>query len=273
MSIAAIRSLPPLREVIAQQGLSANKALGQNFLFDLNITAKIARHAQIKPGTSVIEVGPGPGGLTRALLTETSAKKIIALEKDPRLVEALAPLFSAANGRLTLHHVDALEADILSIAPAPRAIVANLPYNVATPLFMGWLKNIHDYQSMTLMFQKEVADRIVAEPKTKAYGRLSVMAQWLCDVHIAFDLPPSAFTPPPKVTSSIVHLTPKKQRDDIPFETMEKIVATAFNQRRKMLRQSMKTLTIDWEKIGIDPTQRAEDLSIGSYRAIAKAQI
>lgn len=264
-----IHDLPPLRDLINNQNLNAKKGLGQNFLFDLNITAKIARCAGIKEGTTVVEIGPGPGGLTRALLTETKAKAVIALEKDPRFVDALQPLIAASEGRLSVSLIDALEIDPVALAPAPRAIVANLPYNVATPLLVGWLKNINEYSSLTLMFQKEVADRIIATPKTKAYGRLSIMAQWLCHAHIAFDLPPSAFTPPPKVTSSVVYLAPKKRTDNISFDIMEAVVAKAFNQRRKMLRQSCKSLNIDWEKIGIAPTKRAEELTVEDFCTIA----
>lgn len=266
-----IHDLPPLRELIDNQDLKAKKGLGQNFLFDLNLTAKIARSAGITADTTVIEIGPGPGGLTRALLTETPAKKVIALEKDLRFVSALQPLVQAAQGRLSLHQADALEADPIAIAPSPRAIVANLPYNVATPLLLGWIKNIENYQSLTLMFQKEVAERIVAKPKTKAYGRLSIMAQWLCHTDIIFDLPPSAFTPPPKVTSSIIYLSARKRTDSIAFDMMEMVVAKAFNQRRKMLRQSMKSINIDWENIGIAPTKRAEELSIEEFCAIAQS--
>lgn len=269
--VDAIHDLPPLRDVVAQQSLNAKKSLGQNFLFDLNLTGKIARSADINDQTTVIEIGPGPGGLTRALLTDTNAKNIIAIEKDTRFINALQPLVDAANGRLTLHNIDALEIDPLTIAPAPRAIVANLPYNVATPLLLGWIKNIEDYTSLTLMFQKEVAHRITAQPKTKAYGRLSVMAQWLCHTHIVFDLPPEAFTPPPKVSSSVVHLSARKRTDNIDFDVMEKIVALAFNQRRKMLRQSMKSLNIDWDSIGIVPTKRAEELTVAEYCTIAQS--
>lgn len=267
----AIHALPPLRDIVRDQGLDAKKSLGQNFLFDLNITAKIARFADINDQTTVFEIGPGPGGLTRALLTETPAKHIIALEKDPRFIDALSPLVDASQGRLTLQNIDALEADPIDLSPAPRAIVANLPYNVATPLLLAWIEKIQDYRSLTLMFQKEVAERIVAQPKTKAYGRLAVMTQWLCHASIVMDLPPEAFTPPPKVRSAVVHLTAKKRMDDIDFKAMEHVVATAFNQRRKMLRQSLKSLAIDWKNVPIEETKRAEELTVDDYCLLARS--
>ncbi len=267
----AIDDLPPLRDLVESENLKAKKSMGQNFLFDLNITRKIARHAHIDRNTTVIEIGPGPGGLTRALLTETLAKKIIAIEKDTRFIQALQPLIARSHKRLDIINIDALKADLLALSDAPRSIVANLPYNVATPLLMRWLKNITEYQSLTLMFQKEVANRIVALPQTKAYGRLSVMTQWVCDAHIVFDLPPDAFTPPPKVNSSVVYFTPKERQDSISWQSMEKLVATAFNKRRKMLRQSLKSYAIDWDKIKIDPTKRAEELTVKDYCHIAQS--
>ncbi len=264
--------LPPLREVIARHDLAAKKNLGQNFLLDLNLTAKIARAAGKVTGKNIIEIGPGPGGLTRALL-DTDAAHIYAVERDDRCVAALQELVDAAKGRLTVLPDDAMKIDYEAICQAPRTLVANLPYNIATTLLTGWLKQLNLFDSMTLMFQREVADRIVAEPRTKDYGRLSVLAQWLCSVHKAFDLPPEAFTPPPKVHSSIVHLKPKPRTDDIAIETMERLTAAAFGQRRKMLRQSLKSLNVDVEKFlsaaDISPTARAEEIDIAGFVRMA----
>lgn len=252
----------------------AKKSLGQNFLLDLNLTAKIARAGGPFKGINVIEVGPGPGGLTRGLLG-TDAIAVHAIERDDRCVAALQSLVEAAGGRLILHADDALEADYEALCPAPRAIVANLPYNIATTLLIGWLKQLHLFESFTLMFQKEVADRLAAETRTKDYGRLSVLVQWLCTVERKLDLPPSAFTPPPKVTSTVVHITPKKRRDDIDIALMEKLTAAAFGQRRKMLRQSLKTLGVNAEdllkKADIEGTRRAEELSVDEFLRLAAA--
>ena len=204
--------LPPLREVVAQHGINASKALGQNFLFDLNITDKIVRGAAIAPEVNVIEIGPGPGGLTRSLLSGAAAS-VTVVEKDERCIAALEQLQSLSTGRLTIVNGDALEADITTLCDAPRAIVANLPYNIATELLVGWLDAIYSnpqaIQSMTLMFQKEVADRIISAPSCKAYGRISILAQWLCKAQRLFDLPPSAFSPAPKVTSTVLHFIPR----------------------------------------------------------------
>lgn len=263
-----LSALPPLREVIAAHGLSARKALGQNFLLDLNLTAKIARAAGDLSGKTVFEIGPGPGGLTRALLG-TQAQKIIAIEKDPRCMEALKPLVEIAKGRLEVIEGDALETD-LSQFPGPRAVVANLPYNIATPLLLGWLAQIDAFDSLTLMFQKEVAQRLTAKPRTKAYGRLSVITQWRGLSRAAFDLPPSAFTPPPKVTSTVVHIIPRPRADTVEFRTMETLTAAAFGQRRKMLRSSLKNYLPALEKAGIDATQRAEDLDVADFVNIAR---
>ncbi len=267
--------LPPLREVIRENGLAAKKSLGQNFLLDLNITEKIVRHAGLGEDVNAIEIGPGPGGLTRALVG-SEAKTVTAIERDERCISALAPLVEASNDRLKLLYEDALTVDLTDLVSAPRAIVANLPYNIATPLLISWLKQSENFQSMTLMFQKEVAGRIVAKVGTKAYSRLSVISQWLCDVSIAFDLPPGAFTPPPKVTSSIVHLRPKAIADDAPsFETVERVTGAAFNQRRKMLRQSMKSLVPDIKAflsdVGIDETLRADNVTVEQFIVMAKA--
>jgi 16S rRNA (adenine1518-N6/adenine1519-N6)-dimethyltransferase len=266
--------LPPLREVIARHGLMAKRSLGQNFLLDLNLTAKIARAGGDLAGCNVIEVGPGPGGLTRALL-DTPAHVIHAIERDDRCVTALQELAAVSEGRLVLHADDALKADYEALCPAPRVILANLPYNIATTLLIGWLNRLDLFESLTLMFQKEVAERLVASPRSKEYGRLSVMAQWLCEVEKVFDIPPSAFTPPPKVTSSVVHFRPKQRKDAISIPTMERLTAAAFGQRRKMLRQSLKSLGVDSEKLlaeaQIQGTARAEEIDIGGFLRLAEA--
>lgn len=272
---AAIAALPPLREVIAANDLGARKQLGQNFLLDLNLTGRIARAAGDLSQGTVIEVGPGPGGLTRALLL-AGAGRVVAIERDPRCIAALQPLVKAAAGRLKLIEADALSVDIATLGPAPRRIVANLPYNVATPLLMGWLDALPALQDMTLMFQKEVAERLRAGRGEGAYGRLSVIVQWLCTADLLFDIPPRAFTPPPKVTSSVVHLVPRAQ-PLAPAEkkTLERVTAAAFGQRRKMLRQSLKSLGVDplalLAAAGIEPTLRAEQLSIEQFCALADA--
>lgn len=267
-----VASLPPLREVIEAAGLNAKKSLGQHFLLDLNLTGRIARYVEGIGEGSVIEVGPGPGGLTRALLLNGAAN-LIAIERDSRAVQALAPLVEAAGGRLRLVEGDALEFDYASL-PAPRHIVSNLPYNVGTPLLLGWLERIADFASLTLMFQKEVAERIVAQPGEDAYGRLSVMAQWRCTARKLFDLPARAFTPPPKVDSSIVQLLPRRREDQLAWADMEKIVGLAFNQRRKMLRGALKTLgnaEALLTEAGIDPTARAEELTIAQFVSLTQA--
>lgn len=277
---SAIDNLPPLREIISAHNLRAEKKLGQNFLLDQNITDKIARAAvNHNPDgladINVLEIGPGPGGLTRSLL-RAGAKSLTAIEFDPRAVAALQSLKQASEGRLVIMQQDALATDMLALGiQAPRMIVANLPYNIATPLLIGWLKQIRAnydaYQSMTLMFQREVGERIVAVPRHKAYSRLAVMCQWLCDVKISFDLPPQAFTPPPKIKSAVVHFTPKQLPDDAPaFEVVEAIAAAAFGQRRKMIRSSLKVYMYAVEAAGIEPTKRAEELSIEDYLLIAR---
>ncbi len=275
MSTFDPHALPPLREVIAAHNLRAEKKLGQNFLLDLNLTDKIARSAGDLEGVNVIEIGPGPGGLTRALL-KTGAKSVTALEFDPRAVAALQGLCEAAQGRLRIIETDALKADLRTLAPAPRAIVANLPYNIATPLLIGWLEHIradiNAYKSMTLMFQKEVADRLTAAPDSKSYGRLSVLAGWLCEAKKVMNLPPGAFTPPPKVTSSVVHFTPRALSPGAPdFKAVETLTAAAFGQRRKMLRSSLKDYAAQMEQCGIDPTLRAEDLPPEDFIRLAQS--
>ena len=271
-----LSQLPPLRDVIRDHELRATKKLGQNFLLDLNLTDKIVRAAGSLTGVTAFEIGPGPGGLTRSLL-QTDTQKVIAVEYDLRAIKALEDLKIAAQGKLDLHHDDALTVDLCALSEAPRAIVANLPYNIATPLLIGWLRQIkenqHAYQSMTLMFQKEVAQRITAQVNSKAYGRLAVLCQWLCDVHICFDVPASAFTPPPKVTSSIVHFKPKMLDDAAPrFEDIEKITEKAFGQRRKMIRSSLKDYKDYFEIVGLDETLRAENISPAQFIALAKVK-
>ncbi|MCZ6467095.1 MAG: 16S rRNA (adenine(1518)-N(6)/adenine(1519)-N(6))-dimethyltransferase RsmA, partial [Alphaproteobacteria bacterium] len=263
--------LPPLREVIARHKLSARRSLGQHFLLDLNLCARIARAAGNLGRTTVIEVGPGPGGLTRALL-EAGAARVVAVERDGRCVAALEELAAAYGPRLEVIEGDALEIDLAALAPAPRHIVANLPYNVATPLLIGWLKQITDFAGLTLMFQKEVADRLTARPRTKEFGRLSVMAQWLCAVRREFNVANTAFTPPPKVASTVVSLTPRPTPlAPADWTALETVTATAFGQRRKMLRKSLHRLDLDLESLGIDPTARAEDLEVEQFCALARA--
>ncbi len=273
-----IDSLPPLRDVIRAHELRAEKKLGQNFLLDLNLTAKIARGAGDLHGAAVFEIGPGPGGLTRGILN-AGADHLTAIEYDPRAVTALLDLRQAAGGRLTILQEDALAIDLMTLAEGkPIAIVANLPYNIATPLLIGWLKQIRQhpgaYRSMTLMFQKEVAQRIAASPHTKEYGRLSILSQWLCTTRAQLDIPPAAFTPPPKVTSTVVHFVPRQISPDAPpFETIEAVTASAFGQRRKMIRGSMKEYMGAIEALGIDPALRAENLSVEQFIAIAKKSV
>lgn len=266
--------LPPLRDVIATHGLRARKALGQNFLLDLNLTDKIVRSAGNLEGYTVFEIGPGPGGLTRSLLA-SSAERVIAIEYDERAISALQEVEACAKGRLTLIHGDALRENLLALAPeGPRAIVANLPYNIATPLLVHWLGNLREdaeaFSVMTLMFQREVADRLLASHGHKAYGRLSILAQWLCTVERCLDLPPEAFTPPPKVSSSVVRFRPKRLPADAPrLSTMEALTAAAFGQRRKMVRSSLKAYQDLLEEASIDPQKRAEDLDIQEYVTLA----
>ncbi len=264
------RPLPPLRDVINSLGLRAKKSLGQNFLFDLNLTGKIARLADDLDKTTVIEIGPGPGGLTRSLLA-AGAKKVIAIEHDPRCHKALAQISEAYPGRLDIVEADALKVELSSLCPAPRQIVANLPYNIATPLLIKWLRDIDNFEKLTLMFQKEVADRITAKPKSKAYGRLSVICQWLCHAEQEFDISREAFTPPPKVTSTVISLTPRKEPlAAAEWGKLEKVTASAFGQRRKMLRASLKSYNLNFEELQIIETARAEELTVEQFCAIAR---
>jgi len=271
--------LPPLREIIARHGLSARKGLGQHFLFDLNLTGRIARAAGDLSRATVIEVGPGPGGLTRALLAEGAAR-VIAIEKDPRCLAALDELGAAFPARLEIVPGDAMEIEAAQLGAPPRMIVANLPYNVATPLLLRWLHAIardpDAFAGLVLMFQKEVAARLGATPRGKDYGRLSVVAQWLCEVRVLFDVPARAFTPPPKVTSSVVALAPRPAPlAPARLETLERVTAAAFGQRRKMLRQSLKSLGVDAAPLiaaaGVAETARAEELDVAAFCALARA--
>lgn len=275
-----IERLPPLREVIREHELRAEKSLGQNFLLDMNITDKIVRYAfahhKNLGNLHVFEIGPGPGGLTRSIL-KSPIKHLTAIEFDPRAVGALQGLKGAADDRLDILQQDALHVDVTSLSDAPRAVIANLPYNIATPLLVGWLQRIYDdaqnFDVMALMFQKEVAQRITARVGDKAYGRLSVLCGWLCETKILFDLPGSAFVPPPKVKSAIVKLTPKSRVDSAQFEVIEKITAAAFGQRRKMVRSSLSEYAEYFEVCNIDPQARAENLSVAQYVALAEATV
>ncbi len=275
-----IDALPPLREVIVRHGLRARRSLGQNFLLDLNLTAKIARAAGDLREVDVIEVGPGPGGLTRGLLAE-GARRVVAIEKDPRCLPALAEIAEAYPGRLTVISGDALEVDLAALVNPPVRIAANLPYNVGTELLTRWLDPPDGvwpppWESLTLMFQREVAERIVARPGSKAYGRLSVLAAWRSDARIVLDLPPEAFTPPPKVRSAVVRLDllPVPRHAANPA-TLRRVVAAAFNQRRKMLRAALRGLAPDIEAhlaaAGLEPTQRAETVDVAGFCALARS--
>lgn len=275
-SQTALDGLPPLREVIRQHALDARKALGQNFLLDLNLTSKIARNAGDLSQTTVFEVGPGPGGLTRALLVN-GARRVVAVERDERCLPALAEVAAHYPGRLEIVAGDALKTDWAALAGSePAKIVANLPYNIGTELLVRWL-TVEPwppfFESLTLMFQREVAQRIVADPDSDAYGRLAVLAGWRTDARIMFDVPPQAFTPPPKVTSSVVHLVPRAEPLLVSARLLGRVTEAAFGQRRKMLRQSLKPLGGEalLAKVGIDPTRRAETLSIAEFVALAQA--
>ena len=275
--MGTIDNLPPLREVIGTHGLSAKKSLGQNFLLDLNLTAKIARQAGDLSECDVLEIGPGPGGLTRGLLAE-GARRVLAIEKDQRCLPALAEISDAIPERLEVINGDALTIDPLTHLTPPIRVAANLPYNVGTELLVRWLtpKDWPPFwQSLTLMFQKEVAERIVAKPGSKAYGRLAILAQWRSEAKIALHLPPGAFTPPPKVSSAVVHLTElEKPKFEADAGVLSHVVAAAFNQRRKMLRAALKGVKPDIEDrlvaAGIKPTERAENLSLEAFCALAR---
>jgi len=271
-------ALPPLRDVVRRHGLIARKSLGQNFLFDLNLTERIARAAGPLSDVTVFEVGPGPGGLTRSLLA-LGARQVIAVERDERAIAAVEEISLRYPGRLRVIAADALEFDPQPMLDgAPARIVANLPYNIATPLLISWL-SIEPwppwYDSAVLMFQREVAERIVAAPGSKAYGRLSVLVQWRCEPRILFDVNPSAFVPPPKVTSSVLKLVPRTAPAACDRHLLETVTQAAFGQRRKMLRQSLRSLNADVANLlalaGLDPTARAEDISVDGYVALTRA--
>jgi len=276
--VSAVDDLPPLREVIRRHELRAKKSLGQNFLLDLNLTGRIARAAGPLEGVDVVEIGPGPGGLTRALLAH-GARRVIAVERDERALGALAEIAARYPGRLEIVAADAMEFDPRPlIGGAPARVVANLPYNIATALLVGWLTTEPWppwYDGMVLMFQREVAERIVALPGSKSYGRLSVLAQWRCEPRILFDIAPSAFVPPPKVTSSVVALAPRAAPLACARGALERVTQAAFGQRRKMLRQSLKSLGHDPLSLlaaaGIAPTARAEEIPVERFVALARA--
>lgn len=266
-------TLPPLREVVARHGLSASKALGQNFLFDGQLLARIAALPGDLAGQEVLEVGPGPGGLTRALLQ--AGAEVTAIERDRRCIPALEELGAAFPGKLRVIEADALEVDAAALFRGKPHIASNLPYNVGTALLIGWLSAEWApwWQSLTLMFQKEVAERIVAAPGSGAYGRLAVLSQWRSAARIAMPVHRSAFTPPPKVMSAVVHITPTAAPDGVALATLERLTAAAFGQRRKMLRQSLKGLPgalAAIEALGIDPARRAETVSVEEFVAVAR---
>ncbi|EAP76614.1 16S rRNA (adenine(1518)-N(6)/adenine(1519)-N(6))-dimethyltransferase RsmA [Roseovarius nubinhibens] len=275
--MSTIDNLPPLRQVINDHDLVARKSLGQNFLLDLNLTAKIARQAGDLSTADVLEIGPGPGGLTRGLLAE-GARRVLAIEKDSRCLPALAEIAAAYPGRLEVINGDALEVDPLAHLTPPIHIAANLPYNVGTELLVRWLTPQEwppFWQSLTLMFQREVAERITAKPGSKAYGRLALLAQWRAEARIVMSLPPEAFTPAPKVSSAVVHLRALPEpRFPADPKMLERVVAQAFNQRRKMLRAALKSMAPDIEDrlnaAGIEPTRRAETLSLEEFCALAR---
>jgi 16S rRNA (adenine1518-N6/adenine1519-N6)-dimethyltransferase len=270
-----VAALPPLRAVIARHGLAADKRFGQHFLLDLNLTAKIARAAGPLDSGTTIEIGPGPGGLTRALLL-AGASAVIAIERDSRCLALLGELEQAAAGRLAVIAGDALKIDAAGLGASPRRIVANLPYNVGTPLLIAWLRRIGAFESLTLMFQKEVAERLAAPPGSAAYGRLSVIAQRQSRVKSLFDVPARAFTPPPKIDSAVVGFTPRQDAMTADaLADLETVTAAAFGQRRKMLRASLKSLGIDvaplLEQAGLPGTARAEEIDAAGYDQLARA--
>ena len=275
--MSAIDDLPPLREVIRQHALSARKSLGQNFLLDLNLTARIARAAGPLEDATVVEVGPGPGGLTRALLA-LGARHVIAIERDQRALPALEEIGRRYPGRLEVVGTDAQQFDPRPLLGSTRAkIVANLPYNIATQLLIGWL-SLEPwppwYDMMVLMFQREVAERIVARENDEAYGRLGVLANWRAETRILFDISPAAFVPQPQVTSSVVRLIPRPAPEVCDRRALEQVAAAAFGQRRKMLRQSLKSLSVDPARLAaaahVDPTQRAETIPVSGFVAMAR---
>ncbi|MBN9597008.1 MAG: 16S rRNA (adenine(1518)-N(6)/adenine(1519)-N(6))-dimethyltransferase RsmA [Afipia sp.] len=275
--MSAIDDLPPLSDVIRRFELSARKSLGQNFLLDLNLTSRIARAAAPLEGATIVEIGPGPGGLTRALLAQ-GVKRVIAVERDERAIPALEEIAQRYPGRLTIVNDDAMTFDPRPLLDGERArIVANLPYNIATVLLIDWLCAEPWppwYDMMVLMFQREVAERIVARENDDAYGRLGVLANWRAETKILFDISPSAFVPPPKVTSSVVRLIPRAAPEPVDRRALERVASAAFGQRRKMLRQSLKSLGVDPALLaaaaGVDPTRRAETIPVSGFVAMAR---
>ncbi|HEU5017141.1 MAG TPA: 16S rRNA (adenine(1518)-N(6)/adenine(1519)-N(6))-dimethyltransferase RsmA [Pseudolabrys sp.] len=276
--MAQIDELPPLRDVIRRHGLTARKSLGQNFLLDLNLTSRIARAGGALDGVTVVEVGSGPGGLTRALLAE-GARRVIAIERDDRAIAALEEIGAHYPGRLTIVPGDALEFDSRAeIAGEPARVIANLPYNIATPLLIGWLTTEPWppwYDALVLMFQREVAERIVAAPGGKSYGRLSVLANWRCETRLMFDVSPAAFVPPPRVTSSVVRLVPRAAPPPCDAHALQRVTEAAFGQRRKMLRQSLRSLGVETSALlaaaEIEPTARAENIEVEGFVRLARA--
>ena len=262
---------PPLREVIKRYGIGAKKSLGQHFLLDPNLCSRIARSTGKLEKINIIEVGPGPGGLTRALL-DNGAKSVTAIEKDSRCVRALAELSAIHSGRLKIIEANALKINVVSLTPKPRSIIANLPYNIATSLLLGGLNQINEFENLALMFQKEVAKRLIAKPGNKSYGRLSIITQWLCETKYNFDISKQAFTPSPKVESSVITLTPRA-KPLVPASkvSLEIVTALAFGQRRKMIRSSLKELNLKFSDLGIKPTARAEELTVEQFCSIANS--
>ncbi len=271
MSEAAMTAaLPPLRDVIRRHGLDARRSLGQHFLLDQNLTDRVVRAAGPLAGVSVIEIGPGPGGLTRSLLAAGPAK-VVAIEKDARCAAAIRELAEVFPDRLEIVEADALALDVRALAPSPRKVIANLPYNIAAPLLIGWLRNARDFAGFTLMLQREVAQRLAATPGGGAYGRLTVLVQWLCSVEYQFAVDRRAFVPPPRVTSAVVNLTPRPEPlARAEWRALETVTKAAFGQRRKMLRSSLRSLGIDAAEAGIQPTRRAEELSVEEFCALAR---
>ena len=273
--IERLDKLIPLRDVINRYGLTAKKSLGQHFLLDRNLNDRIVNRALGKnvdlSNYTIIEIGPGPGGLTRSIL-ECNPRELIAIEKDTRCIKAISDLKAEYKNKLVIKQSNALNINLSELGTKPIQIIANLPYNIGAPLLIKWLKQAHDINRMTLMFQKEVVDRLIAKPSSKAYGRLSVITQWLCHTKFEFDINSRAFTPPPNVTSSLITLKPRPNITSKPkFENMEKVTAAAFGQRRKMLRTSLKSLDINMIALGINPKLRAENLTVEEYVSLANA--
>ena len=261
----------PLRVIIKKFSIFSKKSFGQHFLLDSNLCSRMAQSTGPLEKINVIEIGPGPGGLTRELLN-MGAKSVVVIERDTRCIKALEEFKSPHCKRLKVVEANALETNVAELVPKPRRIIANLPYNIATPLLLGWLKQINEFDCLALMFQKEVAERLVAKPGNKNYGRLSIITQWLCETQLEFNISRQAFTPPPKVTSSVITLKPRLQPlAPTSMKNLELVTALAFGQRRKMLRSSLKRLNIEFKKLGIDPTARAEDLTVKEFCSIANS--